>query len=266
VLDDLLPSELLDISEQNRALAATMGIVPEIHREDFILSFLERALWKGDRELAIRNYYQLGRRSAMNAREFVDDVLRVKQRTREEWQPLRVMDFASGFGGAARHFQASFRDSKISACDIHEKAIAFNQRILGIESYLSSYVPEDVRLPEQDVIVVLSLFSHLPKSIFTRWIRALGRTLAPGGALIFTAHGHVGHKTGNFGIIVDDSGFGFRPQSEQHDLPGEQYGLTISYPRYVVRAIAECPELRLTALREGFWWSSQDTYVCVRER
>jgi len=256
--------DLLSISDQNLALAATMGIRPEIHREDFIFHFVERK-WKGDRERAIRNYYDLGKYSADRAKDIMDDILRVKSRVGSTWQPKSIMDFASGFGNATRHFKHVFPESNISSCDIHEKAVQFNTNVLTIESYLSSFKPEDIELPKQDVIYVMSLFSHLPKTVFGRWVTALGKSLQPGGALVFTANGYVTDRTGKTNIVVDGSGYGFRPQSEQSDLPGKQYGLTISYPRFVTKAINECDGLRLAGLREGYWWTTQDTYVCIRD-
>jgi SAM-dependent methyltransferase len=256
--------DLLPISDQNLAVAETMGVRPEIHREDFIFHFVDRK-WKGDRERSIRNYYDLGKYSADRARDVMDDILRVKSRVGSEWQPDRILDFASGFGNATRHFKHAFPQSNVSSCDIHDQAVQFNTHVLKIESYLSSFTPEDINLPKQDVIYVMSLFSHLPATVFGRWISALGKSLRPGGALVFTANGYVTDKTGKTAIIVDGSGYGFRPQSEQNDLPGEQYGLTISYPKFVTKAISEAGGLRLASLREGYWWTTQDTYVCIRD-
>ena len=80
--------------------------------------------------------------------------------------------------------------------------------------------------------------------------------------LIFTAHGFVLDKRGVPGLNVKANGFGFMPQSEQYDLEGEEYGLTISYPRWVLPVLASMPELRLSKFHEGLWWATQDTYVC----
>ena len=55
------------------------------------------------------------------------------------------------------------------------------------------------------------------------------------------------------------------PLDHQWDLEGEEYGLTISYPRWVLPVLASMPELRLSKFHEGLWWASQDTYVCMKE-
>jgi hypothetical protein len=89
--------------------------------------------------------------------------------------------------------------------------------------------------------------------------------LAPCGVVIFTTHGFVPDKRGIPGLNVMASGFGFMPRSEQYDLDGDEYGLTISYPRWVLPVLASMPELRLSKFHEGLWWGTQDTYVCVKE-
>jgi SAM-dependent methyltransferase len=183
---------------------------------------------------------------------------------RKAWAPQTILDFASGYGNSSRHMPSIFRDIKVSTCDIHEEARQFNQEILGLTSHSSTSVPEDFQIPEQDIIVTMSFFSHMPSATFGRWLQALARSLSPGGVLIFTANGYVTDTTGGTGIVVDGRGFGFRPQSEQHDLAGQEYGLTISYPPFVFDAISRCPGLRLSRFHEGLWWTTQDTYVCVR--
>ena len=254
---------LLEISSANRAVATGWGIVPAIHQQDFIFRFVEKK-WQGDYDRAVLNYYELGRYSADLARRVLDDVMRTKKMLKEDWYPRRVLDFASGYGGTSRHLAVALTDSLISTCDIHAEAVAFNAGILGLTSHVSSSVPERLEVPEQDAIFAMSFFSHMPNATYVRWLQALARALAPGGVLVFTANGHVTDKLGLTGVEVEENGFGFRPQSEQQDLEGGQYGITISYPRWVFRALEQCPELRLARFEEGFWWSVQDTYVCVR--
>ncbi len=59
----------------------------------------------------------------------------------------------------------------------------------GVESYLSSPVPEQLTLPSQDVIFAHSFFSHMPETTWARWLKALANALAPRGVLIFTTPG-----------------------------------------------------------------------------
>lgn len=257
-------AELIEISEFNKNFADELKVRPEIHSLDFVYHYLQRK-WHGDRDRAVINYYNIGKYGANLTKEVVSEVSRIKERVKEDWKPKRILDFASGYGNSSRHLQHFFPELEISSCDIHGPAVEFNQQVLGVQSYLSATNPESLDVPQHDIIVAMSFFSHMPHSTFGRWLQALTRTLSPGGALIFTANGYVTDKTGNTGIATNEKGFGFRAASEQHDLAGEQYGLTISYPEYVFEQIKGCNGLRLSRFHEGLWWTTQDTYVCIRE-
>jgi SAM-dependent methyltransferase len=255
--------ELIDLTDGNRDLAEKLGIKAEIHAQDFIYHYLERR-WHGDRERAVNNYFNIGKYGASLTKEILDEVLRVKKRTAEAWTPQSILDFASGYGNSSRHMKPIFEGMSVSTCDIHEEAMRFNKDVLMLDSFISNARPEQLDIPKHDIIVAMSFFSHVPDSAYQRWLRALSLSLNVGGILIFTANGYVTDKTGGTGIEVDERGFGFLARSEQHDLEGEQYGLTISYPKYVFDALLGVPELRLSRFHEGLWWTTQDTYVCMR--
>ncbi len=178
-----------------------------------------------------------------------------------------MLDFASGYGCTARHMRHVFHDSLFASCDIDIDAMNFTKDVLGVESYISSPVPEELKLPPQDVILAHSFFSHVPATTWARWLKALHNALAPGGVLIFTTYGFALDKRGYPGLNVGENGFGFIPQSKQGDLDAK-YGLTISHPRWVLAVLASMPGLRLSKFQEGLWrgtYGAQDTYVCVKE-
>jgi hypothetical protein len=110
----------------------------------------------------------------------------------------------------------------------------------------------------------LSFFSHMPKTTFSSWLQRIVSLLSPQGVFIFTANGHVTHKSVVKDIAVDEEGFGFKPMSEQRDLPGGEYGLTISYPPFVLNAMNQCSDVRLVRFQEGLWWATQDAYMYAK--
>ena len=252
------------ISEKNRELAESYGVPHDIHPEDFIFRYV-RQRHQGNVDSAVTNYLELGRYSANLAKETVAEIARIKGVAKQSWRPARMLDFASGFGCVSRHLTETFPESQLATCDIHPAAVTFNRNVLRVGSYQSSAVPEALEVLEQDVIFAMSFFSHLPMTTYARWLRALAEKLAPDGALVFTANGHATHALGVTGVEVGPDGFGFQPRSEQTDLDGGEYGITISYPAWVLRTLAaEVPGLRLAYFREGHWWAIQDTYICVR--
>jgi 2-polyprenyl-3-methyl-5-hydroxy-6-metoxy-1,4-benzoquinol methylase len=255
--------ELLPISEAGLRIASSMNVSADIHKDDFIYHFVAQK-WKGDRERAIINYFELGKYSAGLAGEALEHVVSIKKVLKINWSPKRILDFASGYGCVSRHLRLALPNSEIATCDIHSAAVSFNEKVLGLRSYLSSVTPEKLALPEHDAVFAMSFFSHMPNATYIRWLQALARLLAPGGALIFTANGYATDKLGITGVRVGENGFGFLPRSEQRDLDENQYGITISYPRWVFHALEQIPELRLSRFQEAHWWAVQDTYLCIR--
>jgi hypothetical protein len=76
----------------------------------------------------------------------------------------------------------------------------------------------------------------MPERTFGRRLGVLYRQVRPGGMLIFTAHGLASRPAaGN--PEIPESGFWFRPESEQDDLQTAAYGTAISTPEYVIDAL-----------------------------
>ena len=157
------------------------------------------------------------------------------------------------------------RDFDLTACDIHAEAVAFLRRRLGVRAIRSDACPE-LFAPARayDAVLALSFFSHMPLATWARWLVRLTLPLAIGGRLVFTTHGL--HSLAHFGDpALPEPGFWFRPDSEQADLPGEDYGQAITAPQFVRAVIATLPWMELAAWHEADWWGHQDTWV-LRKR
>ena len=255
----------IDLPASSLKQAQHLGITPNIHPKDFIFHFVKRK-WKDDLTSAVQNYYSLGKYSTELVTEISKEVQATKKFTNpgKTWQPTRLLDFASGYGCTSRHLVKAFPNSEVASCDIHGDAVFFNETILNVKSFQSSPIPEKLVLPPQDLIVVMSFFSHMPALTYERWLRALANVLAPDGVLIFTANGFVTERRGTTGVTAGEDGFGFEPRSEQGDLDSGEYGITVSYPKWVFRLLDKIPGLRLSKFQEGHWWAIQDTYVCTK--
>ena len=67
----------------------------------------------------------------------------------------------------------------LTSCDIHSEAIDFLDRQIGVKTLQSVHLPEQFATIEKyDVVFVLSFFSHMPRSSFGRWLRALYGSLS----------------------------------------------------------------------------------------
>ena len=129
---------------------------------------------------------------------------------------------------------------------------------LGAERTVSDVVPDAVGLPSallackasglqvfQRCSALVSirwslfflLFSHLPRSTWSRWLKVLFDAVEPGGLLVFTTHGV---KAADFDHVqLDDEGYFFAPSSESTAIDGQEYGTTFTTEAFVLARIAE---------------------------
>ena len=144
-----------------------------------------------------------------------------------------VLEFACGWGRVTRHLVHLMDRSRLTVSDIDPAAVRFVRHKLGVRGFDSALDPVDLRHEDRyDLILVVSLFSHLPLADWGPWLARLGRLLAPGGALAFSTLGM--HA---FAVNVADAertafeevadGFFYRPANETRGrLSTDHYGLS----------------------------------------
>jgi SAM-dependent methyltransferase len=251
-----LPEEPVDWDTLRSAVAAKYHVSPIVHPEDLIWQFIAGHP-NCPKPADVTNYYFSD--GAESARKLADAVHRHLPR-----ESLSLMEFASGYGMVTRHLSSVLPHAAITSCDIHPEALEFIRGQLGVSVVMSHRLPEDLHFAQPyDVVFALSFFSHLPELTFGRWLAALYRNVKPNGLLIFTTHGLVSRRDlGNPEIPA--SGIWFKPESEQHDIEGAEYGSSITTPEYVIRALSHCPAAQLLEHRVGYWWLHQDLYIALK--
>lgn len=216
-----------------------------IDERDDMLDFAIR-LFEHDRDRALVSYFQNGLEQLRLVRHIAS------------WRgPIRrMLDFASGYGRLTRFVVHEKLAREVTVSDILEGGMEFQGAQFGVRTILSTTRPEDFPAGETfDLIFVASLFTHLPASTFTRWLRRLADLLTPDGLLIFTVHDE------QLAPAPFEDGILFESRSESRVLDVDDYGstwVTEEYVRDQVAAIGEgfaCIRMR-RALAE---W--QDVYV-----
>lgn len=183
-------------------------------------------LFEHDRDRAVTNYFQ-------NA---LEQFFLVRHIARWRGTIARMLDFASGYGRLTRLLVHEHLADEITVADILEGGMAFQAEQFGVKTILSTTQPEGfVAEGKFDLIFVASLFTHLPPSTFTPWLRRLAELLTPDGLLIFSVHDE---------SIAPEKvdGIAFHSYSESRVLEGEEYGstwVTEGYVREQVAAIGE---------------------------
>lgn len=240
----------------NAANAAPHGVVADVHPLDFIYRFCIENPCFATRELAVKYYFQTGADSAGKFR----GVLRELYPGRT--QPLDVLEFAAGYGCVTRHLaRGGVPLLNLTSCDIHPQALTFLGEQIGVPVIASEQVPEKFHPGRQfDVVFALSFFSHMPRSTFGRWLRALFRTVRAPGYLAFTTQGLEGAR--HIGCMeIPKDGYWFAPSSEQKDLDTAEYGSTLALPQFVIGEIYAQLAAPIAMYRYAHWWDTQDLWV-----
>ncbi len=174
------------------------------------------------------------------------------------------LEFASGHGRFTRHLVKAIGAERVTVSDVVRDAVSFSRRTFAVRGFESLLVPEQVVFPQKyEVVFVLSLFSHLPKSTWSRWLKCLYDGVAPGGVLVFSTHGMKAAKHDN--VTLDEDGFFFAPSSESSAIDVEQYGTTFTSEDFVMSQIEQTLGTNLLQHKALLqFWNHQDAYVLRR--
>lgn len=177
-----------------------------------------------------------------------------------------VLEFASGHGRFTRHLvKALAGPARVTVSDVVDDAVGFATQSFGVSGFVSSTQPENVTWPAQyQLVFVLSLFSHLPRRTWGRWLRHLYGALAPGGVLVFSTHGAKAARHDN--VALDPDGFFFAPSSESQAIDAQDYGTAFTSEAFVRARIAEeVGSDKLIHQQPQHFWNHQDAWVVRRD-
>ncbi|MDH5855829.1 SAM-dependent methyltransferase [Lampropedia aestuarii] len=179
-------------------------------------------------------------------------------------QVQNFLEFASGHGRFTRHLVKAIGAQAVTVSDVVEDAVQFSTHTFGVPGFVSATQPEHVIWPKQyEVVFVLSLFTHLPKASWSRWLSHLYQSVRPGGVLVFTTHGLVAQQRQN--VAMNDEGLRFFPSSESNAIEAQEYGTTFTSDAFVRAQISQ--EIGLEHLQlfaPASFWNHQDTYIIAK--
>lgn len=251
-LEILLESHNRNEREQGRdAFEPWMGVNCEIHPNDEIFCFFYNHPTSTN---PLRDYFADGWRTLYELMVVLEKVGR----------PLvgcnSFLEFASGYGRLTRHLAKFPGADKVHASDLMPESVEFTKEKFGVDGFYSNSSPSLVQFPQQyEIVFVLSLFSHLPRSSWADWLEKLCSAVELNGYLIFSTHGE-GFAKRN-GVELDAEGFFFVASSESEHLLGEEYGTTITSPQFVEDMIERIPNMEIALFQADHFWSGQDAWV-----
>lgn len=232
------------------------GLVLDIHSADNMYAYLLRDQLE-HRDGALVSYF----RSGWSAARLVLALRDQWQRRASSDRPLRILDFAGGYGRSTRFVVRDHDPTAVTVCDILPDAVEFQRSRFGVTGVVSATSPEDLELDGPfDLIFVGSLFSHLPERSFGRWLARLAALLAPEGLLAFTTHDQSLMLPGR---EMPETGLYFEAMSDLGErLELAEYGSAWVTPEFVNARVDEVlgPQWGRRRVARGAW-TYQDLWL-----
>ena len=175
-----------------------------------------------------------------------------------------VLEFASGHGRFTRHLVKAIGPQRVTVSDVVADAVGFARDTFGVQGFVSDPQPEAVPWPRRyELVFVLSLFSHLPRHSWARWLASIWRAVAPGGLLVLSTHGAEAARRA--GEVLDDRGFFFAASSESSAIDAQEYGTSFTSEAFVREQVATLAgEAALIHFAPVWFWNHQDAWVLRR--
>ncbi|HEY2797275.1 MAG TPA: class I SAM-dependent methyltransferase [Thermoanaerobaculia bacterium] len=140
----------------------------------------------------------------------------------------RILDFGCGCGRTTRALKLLHPKNEIHGTDIDPEAVAWLQSHYGrLAEFRLAYPHPPTGYPERffDLIVGVSVFTHLPEPMQFAWLAELRRITKPEGYLILTTSGEKNYRnlSNELRGVLDEKGFLHRDGD---------YGQSISLPEF----------------------------------
>ncbi|HEY9405201.1 MAG TPA: class I SAM-dependent methyltransferase [Pyrinomonadaceae bacterium] len=188
----------------------------------------------------------------------------------------RVLDLPCGHGRVLRFLARRFPRAKFTACDLDRDGVDFCARAFGATPVYSLTDLDALSFDTPfDLIWCGSLITHLDAHATRALFRLFARHLAPGGLLLFSAHGDFVARrmpSGEFDYMLTpaqvetitrryaETGFGYE------DYAGEGgYGVALTSPAWIRARVGEVGGLKEVYFGERVWDAHHDAFGFVRE-
>ena len=178
-------------------------------------------------------------------------------------EPVRIVDFPSGYGRVLRWFKYEWPTAELIAVETDASALNFVSQTFGAVS-VQSHPRLEMTIPSHvDLIFSGSLLTHFDGWQWDRFLKMNVDALRPGGILIFTIHGRVNalllkENPLVYGELIDgralyakyiESGFAF----QAYDANYPEFGVSLSSPEWTFRILQKLPLAKVVAFEEQGW-------------
>jgi 2-polyprenyl-3-methyl-5-hydroxy-6-metoxy-1,4-benzoquinol methylase len=152
----------------------------------------------------------------------------------------RILDWGCGCGRITRALHVVTPASEVHGADIDPEAIAWLQRHCSryAQFYLAPHRPPMAYANDTfDLVIGISIFTHLPEEMQFLWLDELRRITKPGALLILTTSGENNYKQLPAELLaaVQKKGYLYRDGT---------YGQSINLPAFYQNAFHTCQYIR----------------------
>ena len=150
-----------------------------------------------------------------------------------------VLDFGSGYGRVSRFLPYYFKDAQIQVSEVKPIAMEFQKEAFEFGTITHTEIASSFKSDPQDLIIGISVFTHIPVKAFIEWLDILFQNLKENGQLIFTFNDINKCPFGNNGK------YHYQEQSEDSSNSGipdklddvSQYGSTFYSQDYIIELL-----------------------------
>ncbi|MCT4622613.1 MAG: class I SAM-dependent methyltransferase [Schleiferiaceae bacterium] len=144
-----------------------------LHRNDVML-YNHIIHYGQDTSTAVTTYFEVGVDIAQKVSELCDG------NTKE------ILDFGSGYGRVSRFLPFYFKDASIEVTEVKPASMQFQKEYLGFNTITHGIDASTFNAKPKDLIIAVSVFTHLTLEDCENWIEKLSQCLKENGRFIFT--------------------------------------------------------------------------------
>ncbi|MEY2570782.1 MAG: hypothetical protein QOE63_1132 [Acidimicrobiaceae bacterium] len=209
-----------------------------------------------------------------SARQTIDAVAELARTAGADVDGGRWLEIGAGYGRLLRVLVETVPRERIAVLELDPTAVRFTAGELGIAAKRSDTAFQVEAGGTFDVVFAISVITHIDRQASLQLLRLGARSLAPGGAFVFSTHGQRAldeleqNNPGSFGGVRADverawetSGFSYSP----YRFTRGEYGMTWHRPDVVASMLAEADdELEIVAHEPAGLLGFQDLWVVRR--
>ncbi len=227
-----------------------------IHKNDLMFAF-HVYNHKSNLRQAVYSYFKIGIRTATNLKAIAE---------RFNLPAESLLDFGSGYGRVSRFFPQVFPETKITISEVKGHSLKFQKEHFGFEGIEHTQDANSLGNAKFDIILALSVFTHLPQSSFKAWLDKLIDCMNPGGGLVFTFNNISTYEKNppdpdfHYLKLSEDSSFSFVSDSLSDT---SEYGSTYVSYKYLEDCLAAYP-VKFTLLKHEYT-PHQESIIVIKQ-